>query len=67
MNEMKWISTAERLPEAGEIVIIARLYEKGRPMKVEQARMMRDGWWKVFGTNVKRVPYWMPMPEPPEE
>lgn len=48
-------------------VIIARPYEQGQPLRVEQASYSVSGWWRVYGTNVKRVKYWMPMPEPPKE
>lgn len=63
---MEWISTAERLPEIGQPVIIAREYEKGS-LRVEAAKYQENGWWKVYGTNVRKVAYWMPLPEPPEE
>ena len=63
----EWISTEDCLPEPHKPVIVARPYEKGKPLKVEQGYFDGTGWWKVFGTNCKRVPYWMPMPEPPEE
>ena len=26
----------------------------------------RDGWWKVYGTRVKKILCWQPMPEPPD-
>ena len=61
-----WISTEDRLPETGELVIIARIYDMSKPMRVEQAILMPGGWWKVHGTNLKKVHYWMPLPEPPE-
>ena len=61
-----WIPTTERLPEIGQRVIICRQKEKGVPY-IEQATMGPGGWWKVYGTNVKQVDFWMPMPEPPEE
>lgn len=60
-----WIPTTERLPELGQRVIICRQKEKGVPY-IEQATMGPGGWWKVYGTNVKQVDFWMPMPEPPE-
>ena len=62
-----WISTKDRLPESHEPVIVARPYEPGEPLKVEQGMLTVNGWWKVYGTNVKKVSYWMPMPAPPEE
>ena len=60
-----WISTKDRKPPLYERVLIARVYEAGAPLKVEQATLLPDGWWKVFGTNCKRVDYWMPMPKAP--
>ncbi len=62
-----WISTAERLPKSNERVLIARVYEKNGPLVVEQAFRFSDGWWKVYGTNLrdKSVKFWMPMPTPP--
>lgn len=33
--------------------------------KVEQGHFIGNGWWKVYGTKVKRIICWMPMPEPP--
>jgi len=63
----EWISTETCLPEFGKRVIVARPYEKGEPLRVEQGYLDVSGWWRVYGTNCKRVRYWMPMPEPPEE
>lgn len=60
-----WISTKDRLPEFGQRVIICRQKEKGVPY-IEQATLGLGGWWKVYGTNVKNVDFWMPMPEPPQ-
>ncbi len=63
-----WISTAERMPPMRERVLIARVYEKDGPLIVEQSYRSQEGWWKVFGTNLrdKSVKFWMPMPEPPK-
>lgn len=60
-----WIPTTERMPDVGQRVIICRQKEKGVPY-IEQATMGPGGWWKVYGTNVKQVDYWMPMPAAPE-
>lgn len=62
-----WISTKDRLPKPFQGVIIAREYEVGKPMRVEAGMLTTGGWWKVYGTNVKKVAYWMPLPEPPGE
>ena len=62
----EWISTAERLPKFGVPVLVAREKEKGQ-LTVEQGTLGVNGWWHVYGTNVKKVAYWMPMPQPPKE
>lgn len=61
-----WLRPEEKKPPLYERVLIARVYEPGQPLKVEQATLLPDGWWKVFGTNCKKVEYWMPMPKAPE-
>ena len=67
-NLPKWIPAAEQIPKPYERVIVAREYEPGQPLKVEQGMLTEGGWWKVYGTNVRRgVLFWMPMPEAPEE
>lgn len=66
-NLPKWIPVAEQIPKPYEGVIVAREKEKGKPLKVEQGMLTEGGWWKVYGTNVRRISYWMPLPEPPEE
>ena len=61
-----WISTKDRLPKPYQGVIVARVYEPGKPLRVEAGMLTDKGWWKVYGTNCKKVSYWMPLPEPPE-
>lgn len=64
----KWIPTSEQLPKPYEDIILARVYEPGKPLRIEAGMLKEGGWWKVFGTNVRRgVLYWMPMPAAPEE
>ena len=60
-----WIPTTERLPQIGQRVIICRQKEKGVPY-IEQATLEVGGWWRVYGTNCKKVDFWMPMPNAPE-
>lgn len=61
-----WIDPKERLPKNYTPVLIAREKDPGEPLKVEQAMLTPGGWWKVYGTNVKRIAAWMPMPDPPD-
>lgn len=63
----EWISTKDRLPKPYERVIVARVYDVNGPLRVEAGMLTEGGWWKVFGTNVKKIAYWMPLPEPPKE
>lgn len=62
----EWISPDERLPEEFQRVIIARVYDPGQPLRVEQAIYQPGGWWKVYGTNCRKIEAWRPMPAPPE-
>lgn len=61
----RWISVEERLPGVGEPVLVCRRHE-GNKLKVEQGNRQVNGCWKVYGTNVKSVTHWMPLPEPPK-
>ena len=61
-----WVDPTESLPKLGERVLICREKEPGE-LFVEQAWLTQGGWWKVFGTNCKRIIAWRPMPKPPEE
>lgn len=66
-----WTDPADSLPELGQLVLIARIVEAGAPPVVEQARLMPGGveghvWWKIYGTNCKRILAWRPMPAAPE-
>ena len=66
-SAQKWIPVSEQIPKPYESIILARVYEPGKPLKIEAGMLQTGGWWKVYGTNVKKgVLYWMPMPEAPE-
>ena len=55
------------LPDHGVPVIICRMYDPAEKIvKIEQATREFGGWWKVYGTRVKSILAWRPMPTPPE-
>ncbi len=61
-----WTDPADALPNYGVRVLIARVKDPNEPPIVEQATRGLNGWWRVYGTNVKRILAWMPMPKAPE-
>ena len=63
---MEWIRTEDQLPKPYERVIVARVFGKDKPLQVEQGMLISSGWWKVYGKKLRKVPYWMPLPAPPE-
>ena len=62
----EWIDVNDRIPEVGVPVLVARRGINNR-LRVEQGQKEPGDWWKVYGTLVKQVLYWMPMPAPPKE
>ena len=58
---VKWIPVSERMPERFQPVIICR-----NGGKVETGWRDVNDWWRVYGTRVKTVTHWMPLPEAPE-
>lgn len=63
----EWIRTEDRMPPVAEPVLIARRAEYGRPLIVEQGILLPGGVWKTFGHKFRHIPFWMPLPAPPEE
>lgn len=61
-----WIDPETALPIFGERVLVARVKDPNELPVVEQATRGLNGWWKVYGTNAKRILAWMPMPKAPE-
>jgi hypothetical protein len=61
--ERRWIPVSERLPEVGEMVLIA--YKISRKTYIARARMNKEGMFR-FTKNTKPVTHWMPLPNPPE-
>lgn len=63
---MEWICVTDGLPKAYVSVIVCRPGKSGAPI-VEADQLDVGGWWRVYGTRVKSVTHWMPMPAPPKE
>ena len=62
----KWIGVEEQPPKFGVPVILARPQPGGK-YKIEQGYRDTGGWWKIYGSLVKRVSHWQPLPKPPKE
>ena len=61
---MRWVPVEEALPDKHQPVILCRQNKEGH-LLVEQGCLSVNGWWLVYGTRVKRVKFWMPMPGAP--
>lgn len=64
--ERHWIRPEEQLPDVHKPVLVCREKEPG-VLIVEQGCKDLGDWWRVYGTRVKRIRFWMPLPEPPGE
>ena len=62
----RWRDPVNDPPKSFTPVIVAREYRRGE-LKVEEGMLTMNGWWKVYGTNVRRIIAWTPMPEAPEK
>lgn len=67
LSRFVWRDPAVEMPMLHKRVIVARETEPGQPLRVEEGYADFNGWWKVYGTRVKKIVAWMPMPEPPEK
>lgn len=62
----KWISVDDKLPDGFKTVIVCREIKKGT-LKVEQGYRNSNGWWRLYGSGLKRVTHWIELPKPPKE
>ena len=61
----RWIPVTERMPEPFQPVIVC--HENGKGEHVVEIGFKREDFWRVWGSRLKNVTHWMPLPEPPEE
>lgn len=62
-----WISVKDRLPEEGENILIFVNDLKSEPVQADVCYYDGDEAWLDSGYNFgSDVPYWMPLPKPPE-
>lgn len=64
----KWISVEDRLPDAGDRILIAVRLHNHEPVQLDEVLEDGDGIYLdssyEFGSDVT---HWMPLPEPPKE
>ena len=65
LSRFMWRDPETDPPPFNKRILVAREYIKGQPLIVEQAYKDVGDWWRVYGTRVKKIVAWMPMPEPP--
>ena len=65
---MEWISVKERLPDEGQMVLIASHcpYVDNDEVTICHAQYSESGYFDDFGfTFNEQVTHWMPLPNPP--
>lgn len=60
-----WRDPVNDPPARFQPVLVSRVKDPEKPPIVEQGFLDLGGWWKVYGTRVKKIIGWMPMPEGP--
>lgn len=58
-----WRDPVNDPPVQFEPVLVCRVKDPGKPPITEQGYRDLGGWWKVYGTRVKKIIGWMPMPK----
>lgn len=57
-----WRDPVDDPPAQFEPVLVCRVKDPDKPPIVEQGSKEPGGWWKVYGTRVKKILGWRPMP-----
>lgn len=65
LQEERWISVEDELPEEGDMVLVAL---KNRIMTITTTSYCVDGEWYDYGNKIHGgVTHWMPLPNPPKK
>lgn len=64
MEERRWISVSERLPEEVQVVLVSGTSENDLRRKGYECGWLINGDWTCWFT--KNITHWMPLPAPPE-
>lgn len=65
VSSSKWIPVSERLPEAGDYVLVCDTREDWYGLWEFSGAAWYDASYKPWG--IDEVTHWMPLPEPPKE
>lgn len=60
-----WRDPVNDPPVRFQPVLVSRVKDPEKPPIVQQGYRDLGGWWKVYGTRVKKIIGWMPMPKGP--
>ena len=60
----RWIPVTERMPEPFQPVIV--FHENGKGEPVVEIGFKREDHWRTWGSRMKNITHWMPLPEPPK-
>ena len=64
VSNWKWIPVTERMPEPFQPVIVC--HKNGKGEHVVEVGFKREDFWRTWGSRIKNITHWMPLPEPPK-
>lgn len=64
VSTWKWIPATERMPENFQPVIV--FHENGKGEPVVEIGFKREDHWRTWGSRMKNITHWMPLPGPPK-
>lgn len=64
LENSKWVSVKDRLPEKRGLYLCYYKYEPDSPNVICENTYLGSGLWQ---SEMSKITHWMPIPEPPEE